>query len=69
MLTWGRKSLVKKISQPQAVWTRFISRVKSRFGESDEVITALNGSTIILGGVGDTPLIDAIARTLRPVSG
>jgi hypothetical protein len=39
--------------------------VSSRFGDSIEVITAINGKTILLGGVGDAALIDAIAQTLR----
>lgn len=41
--------------------------VTDRFGESFEVITALNGTTILLGGVGDSALLDAIAQTLRPL--
>jgi hypothetical protein len=42
--------------------------VSSRFGESVEVISALKGNTILLGGVGDFTLLDAIARTLRPLA-
>lgn len=42
-------------------------QVSSRFGESVEVLTALNGNTILLGGLGDPKLIDTIARTLRPI--
>lgn len=40
-------------------------RVASRFGESNELITALNGNTILLGGVGNSSTFDTIARTLR----
>lgn len=43
-------------------------QVKSRFGESAEVVTAINGRTILFGGVGDYALIDAVARTLRPIA-
>lgn len=41
--------------------------ISDRFGESYEIITALNGNTILLGGVGDSALIDAIAETLHPL--
>lgn len=41
--------------------------VTDRFGESAEVITALNGRMILFGGVGDYELFDAIAHTLRPI--
>lgn len=41
--------------------------VASRSGDSVEVITALNGKTILFGGVGDYSLLDAIAQTLRPI--
>lgn len=42
-------------------------QVKDRFGESSELITALNGNMILFGGVGDYALLDAIGRTLRPI--
>ncbi|MBI4671381.1 MAG: hypothetical protein HY741_06890 [Chloroflexi bacterium] len=41
--------------------------VSGTMGESVEVVTALHGKTLILGGVGDFELVDAIARTLRPL--
>lgn len=43
-------------------------QVKSHFGESSELITAINGNLILLGGVGDYELLDAVGRTLRPTS-
>lgn len=42
-------------------------QVKDRFGESLELITAINGNLILFGGVGDYELLDAIGRTLRPL--
>lgn len=42
-------------------------QVNSHFGESAEVITAINGKTILLGGVGDYKLFDAVAGTLRKI--
>ena len=43
-------------------------QVRDQFGDSMEMITALNGNTILFGGVGDSALFDAIARTLRPAA-
>lgn len=42
-------------------------QVSDRFGEASEVIAAVNGSTILLGGVGDSAVLAAIAQTLRPI--
>ncbi len=41
-------------------------QVHDRFGESAEMLTTINGRTILFGGVDDYELFDAIARTLRP---
>ncbi len=41
--------------------------VSGNQGESAEIVTAINGSTIVLSGVGDYALFDAIARTLRQI--
>lgn len=42
-------------------------QVHDRFGESAEMLTTINGRTILFGGVGDYALFDAIAKTLRPL--
>ena len=42
--------------------------VESQSGQSVELITAINKRTVILGGLGDYALFDAVARTLRLVS-
>lgn len=41
--------------------------VSDRFGQSSELVTAINGNTILFGGVGDEKLFDAIVKTLRPL--
>ncbi len=58
----------------QAMWTLPSGmqaarlQVRDQFGDSIEMITAINGKTILFGGVGDAELFDAIAKTLRPIS-
>lgn len=42
--------------------------VESQSGQSAELIAAINKRTVILGGLGDYVLFDAVARTLRRVS-
>jgi hypothetical protein len=39
--------------------------VESLQGEAVEIVTAVNGKTILISGAGDYSLVDSIARTLR----
>jgi hypothetical protein len=39
--------------------------VESIFGQSVVVITVINGNTILIGGLGDYAVVDALAQTLR----
>jgi hypothetical protein len=42
-------------------------QVESTFGEAAELITAIHGHTLLLGGLGDFALFDEIAGTLREI--
>ncbi len=41
--------------------------LESKFAQSDSIITAINGHTIIVGGLGDEALIEQIIQTLRVI--
>jgi hypothetical protein len=41
--------------------------VSSSRGQAAEVVTAINGNTVLLSGSGDDALFDAIVRTLRQI--
>jgi len=42
-------------------------QVESLGEQSAAVITVINGNTVILSGLGDSDLFDAVARTMRPL--
>ena len=42
--------------------------VESRMGQAAVVVTALNGNTIVLAGLGDYAVFDQVARTLRAIA-